>query len=219
IIHCTKPRQWTDEEINLVRDVAERAWIAAEKECAKQSIIKSEAKYRRLFDSMDQGYCIVEVLFDDVEQPLDACSVEVHHAFEKHTGLRGAAGKTIRELTPDIESKWLDIYARVARTGESQRFVEDSAAFNRCWDLYIFREGEANNNRIAILFSDITERHRAEQALQEADRRKDEFLATLAHELRNPLAPLRNGLAIMRQNNPQTRAKAQAIMERQLDQL
>src|SRR3989440_8771641 len=45
---------------------------------------------------------------------------------------------------------------------------------------------------------DITERKRAEEALKEADRRKTEFLAMLAHELRNPLAPIRNGLQIMR---------------------
>jgi signal transduction histidine kinase len=48
---------------------------------------------------------------------------------------------------------------------------------------------------------DITERKRAEEALQKADRNKNEFLATLAHELRNPLAPLRNGLQIMRMSN------------------
>lgn len=45
---------------------------------------------------------------------------------------------------------------------------------------------------------DITERHHVEQALVEADRRKDQFLAVLAHELRNPLAPIRNGLQILR---------------------
>src|SRR5262245_11221457 len=44
---------------------------------------------------------------------------------------------------------------------------------------------------------DITERKRAEESLREADRRKDEFLATLAHELRNPLAPIRNSLHIL----------------------
>jgi PAS domain S-box-containing protein len=65
---------------------------------------------------------------------------------------------------------------------------------------------------------DITERKRVEESLREADRRKDEFLALLAHELRNPLAPLRNGLEIMRLAGTDTKAvqQARAMMERQL---
>jgi PAS domain S-box-containing protein len=65
---------------------------------------------------------------------------------------------------------------------------------------------------------DITERKRAEEALRDADRRKDEFLALLAHELRNPLVPLRNGLQVMRlaAGNEKVVAEARAMMERQL---
>jgi PAS domain S-box-containing protein len=68
---------------------------------------------------------------------------------------------------------------------------------------------------------DVTERHRAVEALQEADRRKDEFLATLAHELRNPLAPISSGLHILRmsKNDPEAVANARAIMERQVRQM
>src|SRR5262245_66273383 len=57
-------------------------------------------------------------------------------------------------------------------------------------------------------------------ALQEADRRKDEFLATLAHELRNPLAPLRSALYILGlQPDAAAQSQARAIMDRQLTQL
>jgi PAS domain S-box-containing protein len=68
---------------------------------------------------------------------------------------------------------------------------------------------------------DITDRVRAVEALREADRRKDEFLATLAHELRNPLAPISSGLHIMRTagDNPQVAATAREIMERQVAQM
>lgn len=76
--------------------------------------------------------------------------------------------------------------------------------------------------------SDVTGRRQAEQALQElaaelseANRRKDEFLATLAHELRNPLAPIRTGLEVMRlsQDDPETVAEIRGTMERQAEQL
>jgi signal transduction histidine kinase/ActR/RegA family two-component response regulator len=68
---------------------------------------------------------------------------------------------------------------------------------------------------------DLTERHSAEIALREADRRKDEFLATLSHELRNPLAPIRAALEVMRlgRGDPALLEKARATMERQLQQL
>jgi PAS domain S-box-containing protein len=67
--------------------------------------------------------------------------------------------------------------------------------------------------------SDITARKEAEQALREADRRKDEFLATLSHELRNPLAPLRNGLELMRLQGARPNPAVQDIMDRQLNHL
>src|SRR4030095_11282429 len=64
------------------------------------------------------------------------------------------------------------------------------------------------------------ERRAAEDALKTADQRKDEFLATLAHELRNPLAPIRNGLQIMRTTKDAAAiARAQVMMERQLQQM
>lgn len=68
---------------------------------------------------------------------------------------------------------------------------------------------------------DIQDRKQAEEALRQADRRKDEFLATLAHELRNPLAPVRNGLEIMRlaEDKPAARERARATMERQVQQM
>jgi CheY-like chemotaxis protein/nitrogen-specific signal transduction histidine kinase len=67
---------------------------------------------------------------------------------------------------------------------------------------------------------DITERKRVEDVLREADRRKDEFLATLSHELRNPLAPIRNALELMRRPvGDDVQERALAIMGRQLQQL
>ncbi|MGE3819331.1 MAG: PAS domain S-box protein [Isosphaeraceae bacterium] len=69
-----------------------------------------------------------------------------------------------------------------------------------------------------MVLRDATERKQAEDALRDADRRKDEFLALLAHELRNPLAPLRNGLQVLRLATADSKVIVQAreMMERQL---
>ena len=69
--------------------------------------------------------------------------------------------------------------------------------------------------------ADITDRYRAEEALREADRRKDEFLATLAHELRNPLAPIRNAVQILRMKGPPepNLVWAREVIDRQAQQL
>jgi PAS domain S-box-containing protein len=67
---------------------------------------------------------------------------------------------------------------------------------------------------------DVTERERADAALREADRRKDEFLATLAHELRNPLAPIRSSLQVMRLSaDPDAHRQARSMIERQVSQM
>jgi signal transduction histidine kinase/ActR/RegA family two-component response regulator len=74
---------------------------------------------------------------------------------------------------------------------------------------------------LAGLFRDVTERHRQEMALREADRRKDEFLATLSHELRNPLAPIKIGVGVLRraQGDPKTVARVLDIFDASLSHL
>ena len=80
---------------------------------------------------------------------------------------------------------------------------------------------DALNNMLADLEREISERREAEGALKVADRRKDEFLATLAHELRNPLAPIRNALYLLKsaKNDEPAAAEARAIINRQVNQM
>ena len=74
---------------------------------------------------------------------------------------------------------------------------------------------------VVLVFRDITERKRAETALQESDRRKDEFLAILSHELRNPLAPIRLAVAMLRRTGPAAKElqELREIIERQTSHL
>ncbi len=181
-------------------------------------VTATEERYRTLFQSIDAGFCVIEMLYDAEGRPADYRFLEVNPAFERQTGLRDAAGRTVRELFPQHEKRWFEIYGRVARTREPVRFVEPAALIRGWYEVYAYPVGAPHENRVAVLFNDITERVRAEEALRDAGRRKDEFLATLAHELRNPLAPIRNGLAIVRlkaPGDPDLRM-AREMMERQV---
>jgi PAS domain S-box-containing protein len=195
---------------------------------AEAELRKSEERYRTLFESMDEGFCIIDVVFDPAGRPVDYRFLEINPAFEKHTGLVGAQGKLIRELVPDQDEHWFERYGQVARTGQSVRFELEGKALNRWFDVYATRLGGPGSSKVAVLFNDVTERRRSQDNLQrlaaelaETDRRKTEFLATLAHELRNPLAPISNGLQLMRiaSADAQAREKAREMMERQLSHM
>jgi PAS domain S-box-containing protein len=174
-----------------------------ERASAAQSLSESETRYRSLFESIDEGFCIIEMIFDG-ERPVDYRFLLINPAFERHTGLEDATGKRIREMVPAHDQHWFETYGRVAKTGEPARFENVARALGRVFDVFAFRVGAPEQHQVAVLFNDITERKRAEKALQEAndrlvevDRRKNEFLAVLSHELRNPLAPILNSVYIL----------------------
>ncbi|HYX67423.1 MAG TPA: PAS domain S-box protein, partial [Burkholderiales bacterium] len=168
------------------------------RKAAEQAQRESEERYRSLFESIDSGFCVLEMIYDADGRPIDYRFLEVNPAFERQTGLRDATRKTMREHVPEHEQHWFDIYARVAESGEPVRFVQEAKPLMGGWyEVFAFRVGGPGSKRVGVLFNDISERVRAERALREAARRKDEFVATLAHELRNPLAPIRNAVTLL----------------------
>ncbi|HUQ67814.1 MAG TPA: ATP-binding protein [Flavitalea sp.] len=133
---------------------------------AFKKVKESEAKYSTLFSSMDQGFCIIEMIFDQHHQPVDYVFVEINPVFETQTGLKSANGKTIKQLVPNLEAHWIERYGAVALTGQSIRFIERSEAMGRWFDVYAFKIGDRDNSKVAILFTDISDRKLSEEALK-----------------------------------------------------
>lgn len=144
---------------SLVAEIVERARAEAEAQ-------ESEARYRTLFVTLNEGFCTIEVIFDPAGKPVDYRLIEINPAFERQTGLKDAQGKLIRELAPGHEDHWFERYGRVALTGESVHFENEAKALGRHFDVLAYRMGGGESRKVAVLFNDITERRNAELSLQ-----------------------------------------------------
>lgn len=112
-------------------------------------------KYHRIINSIDEGFCIVEVLFDKKKKATDYRFLEINPVFEKQTGLKNVVGKTMRELAPDTEDHWFEIFGHVASTGTPRRFQHEAKPLHRSYDVYAFRIDEPREHHVAILFNNI----------------------------------------------------------------
>jgi PAS domain S-box-containing protein len=175
--------------LNLMEDA-----ILARRETEQAAARReSEETYRALFESIDEGFCTVEVLFDENEKPVDYRFLQVNPSFERQTGISNMVGRRMREVTPGYEELFLEIYGRVALTGESVRFEHHAAQLGRWYDVYAFRVGAPQLRRVGILFKDISERKRAEES-QRRVAELDAFRVALTDALR----PLTDPLEIQR---------------------
>ena len=141
---------------------------------------------------------------------------------------RDLRGRPLLDALPELRGQGFDELLRgVLLTGTAHvgrehrvRLARGSANVDAYFD-YIYaplRDAEGRVSRVLVVAVEVTERVQARTVLEDADRRKDEFLATLSHELRNPLAPMRNAVALLHEadHDPRTRALARAILDRQL---
>ena len=143
-------------------------------------IQEHQARYRNLLVAFDQGFCIIELIFDSEQKPVDYRFLEVNPAFEVQTGLIDVVGKRIVELTPDVEAFWLNLYGNVALTGVAIRVVHEAKSLGRWFEVHASAQAANHSavagatrgapvNNVAIIFNDISERKRAKLRAAQLD--------------------------------------------------
>ena len=181
--HQTQPRHWSDAEAALIQDVAERTWAAVERGRAESALRDSEARYRSLFDSIDEGFCVIEFIEDAAGALVDFVYVEANPALAIRSGVTGVLNQRVTTLLPLEAEEWIAILGQVLRSGESIRFERPLAATGRQLELFAFRVEPASSRQVGVLFQDVTQQRQADEHMRL-------MVNELNHRVKNNLAML-----------------------------
>ena len=228
----SKPYPWRPDEVELLRELTARIWVRLESLSAEATVREMDARLRLALDAAQLGTWNLdpargEFSVDERYQAIFGIGVSKLTLAQGldmiHPDDREHVSRSVEEAIGLGTDTSLETECRVIHPDGSVRWVLSKGRM-------VFQNAGSvpTLSGFAGTVADITERKEMELALEqtakdlaEVDRRKSEFLATLAHELRNPLAPLRNGLELlsMADHDRATWDQAHAMMKRQLDQM
>ncbi len=136
---------------------------------ADEMQMRSEARYRALFEAIDDGFCIIEFI-DGPHGPLsDYVHIEANSGYGRHTGISDIIGKRLREIEPNAPDQWLTLYGGVLESGRAIRFEQHFVAVDRYIEVSASRVEPASLRQVSVLFRDITARRQAENALRDSE--------------------------------------------------
>ncbi|MFZ4455365.1 MAG: PAS domain S-box protein [Bacteroidales bacterium] len=144
--------------------------------------VVSEKKYEQLFNEMQDGFALHEIICDENNQPVDYRFLSVNKSFERQTGLKGSdiIGKRVLEVLPQTEKFWIDIYGEVALSGHPTTFENYSSEIGRFFQVTAFSHA---HGQFAALVTDITSRKEAEAIIKDHQHNLEELVNIRTKEL------------------------------------
>ncbi len=216
-VHDVRPRAWQSDEIALAEETAQKTWHAIERARAETALRESEAKFRELADNITQFAWIADPdgsvfwynrrWIDYTGATLASTCGNGWQAYVHPDHLRRVLSRMKRVI--GVHGLWEDSFPLRAGDGRYRWFLSRATPI---------RDAQGDVVRWFGTSTDIDDQRTAQEALREADRSKDEFLAILGHELRTPLAPIRNAVHVLRSSatTPAQASAARDMIDRQV---
>jgi PAS domain S-box-containing protein len=210
-LHAWRRREFLarEEERNAKAEAEKQL---AERQQAEEALRGSEQRFHSLFDQMTEGFALHEIILDKQGVPCDYRFLEVNPAFEQLTGLNRdeVLEKTLSQVLPNDDPKWVRIYGEVALTGKAVHFNNYSPVLKQHYDVLAYCP---TPGRFAVLFTDITDRKRAEEALLRSEKLASvgRMAATIAHEINNPLESVMSLLFLIKENKELPESASQCL--------
>ena len=190
-LNRAEPYRWSANDMRFARDTAERTWAALDGARVQAELRAERDRSRYIFDTIAEGFALLDAQWRILEMNAEGLRICRLPAAQ-------VIGRNHWELFPEVEDseagRMLRRVMRERSAGQIEHHIPEIGGRSGWNEIRAF---PMQDGGIAIFFREITDRKRAEEKLMAADRRKDEFLAMLAHELRNPLAPIKAAATLL----------------------
>ena len=222
-LYFSAPLRLSEREVRVADICARKAAVFIERARAEELVSERDRRFQSVLESSAVPFIIFSPVRDSAAKIVDFRFVFLNTAASNVMRVRPAeyAGRKVTDVLPrawDDRSRF-DMYVEALERNEVRQSERQSVADgNSNWYHIVASPLDGD---LAVWFADVTTRKLQERELLEADRRKDEFLATLAHELRNPLAPIRQAATILRNENAGDAQKrwSSNVIERQVQHM
>jgi len=190
-INRNAPHRWSEDELRFTRDTAERTWTALDGARTQAQLRDERDRSRYIFDSISEGFGLLDRDWKLLQMNAEGLRI-------CHLTAEQVVGRDHWALFPEVAGSAAETMLRTVmaerRAGQVEYQLPPVGGRSGWTEIRAF---PVQDGGIAIFFRDITDRKLAEEKLKAADQRKDEFLAMLAHELRNPLAPIKSAALLL----------------------
>jgi len=222
-VYFEAPRRLSEREVRIADICARKAAVFIERARAEDLVSQRDRRFQSVLESSGVPFVVFAPVRDATAQITDFRFVFLNTAAAEVMRVRSDeyVGRKVRDVLPrawDDRARF-DMYVEAIERNEVRQ-VERQSVVDANTNWYHIVASPLDGD-LAVWFADVTARKIQERELVEADRRKDEFLATLAHELRNPLAPIRQAATILRNENAGDAQKrwSSNVIERQVQHM